>query len=49
MIDIATCASEEIIDADDNRSVGQQPFAEMRAKKAGTAGDKHAFLEMHAT
>jgi hypothetical protein len=47
MLDITARAGEEIVDADDDRSVGQQALAEMRTEKASAAGDEHAFFEMH--
>ena len=47
MLDIAARASEEIVDADDDRSAGQQALAEMGAEKPSTAGNDHPFFEMH--
>lgn len=36
MFDVSTRSGEEIIDADDFRTAGQEPFAERRSDKAGT-------------
>jgi hypothetical protein len=47
VVDVATRAGEEIVDADDDRSIGEQALTEMRAEEAGTAGDQCAFLEVH--
>ena len=47
MLDVATHASEEIVEADDLRTFCQQPFAQMRAEKAGATGHKNALLQMH--
>ena len=38
---------EEVVDADNDRSVGKQALAEMRTEKASAAGYEHAFFEMH--
>jgi hypothetical protein len=46
-LDIAAGADEEIVDAGDDRPVGQQALTQMRAEKAGATGDQHAFFQMH--
>ena len=46
-IDVAACAGEKIIDADDVGAVLEQALAKMRAEKSGAAGHKHAGFEMH--
>ncbi len=44
---LRSCAGEEIVDAEDVGALGQQPLAQMRAEKAGAAGDQNALLQMH--
>jgi hypothetical protein len=39
VLDIATRAGEKIIDADDNRSAGEQTLAQMRAKETCATGN----------
>ena len=41
MLDVALAAGEEIVDANDVVAVGNQAIAQVRAEKAGTAGDQH--------
>ena len=47
MLDVATRAGEEIVDADDVRPLLEQPVAQMRAEEAGAAGHHDALLQMH--
>jgi hypothetical protein len=47
MLDITARAGEEVVDADNGRSVSKQALAEMRTEKASAAGYEHAFFEMH--
>ena len=47
MLDVAPRAGEEIVEADDLRALRQQALAEMRAEKAGAAGDQNTLLQMH--
>src|SRR5439155_11082649 len=47
VLDVAADAGEEIIDADDIALPGDQPLAQVRAEKPGTAGDQNAFFQMH--
>jgi len=42
MRDVLFPAGEQIVDADDFVTVLEQTIAQMRAKEAGTAGDKNA-------
>jgi hypothetical protein len=44
VLDIATGAREEVVDADDDRPIGEQSFTQMRAKKAGTTSHEDALL-----
>src|SRR5262249_2411414 len=47
VLDVATRTSEEIINADDDRSVSEQALAEMRTEKPGAAGNQHTFFKVH--
>ena len=47
MLDVATHASEEIVEANDFRTFFQQPFAQMRAEKPGSTCHQNALLKMH--
>ena len=47
VLDIATRASKEIVDTDNDCSVPQQTLAQMRSKKAGATRDQNAFLNVH--
>ena len=47
MLDVVPCAGEEIVDAEHLAAALQQPFGEMRAEKAGSAGNENSSLEMH--
>jgi hypothetical protein len=44
VLDIATGAREEVVDADDDRLISEQSFTQMRAKKADTTGHEVALL-----
>ena len=44
MLDITARAGEEVVDADNGRSVSKQALAEMRTEKASAAGYEHAFF-----
>ena len=43
MLDVLLAPGEEIVDADDVVPVGQQAIAQVRAEKAGAAGDEDGF------
>ena len=45
--DIAARAGEKIIDTNDLCAGSEQPVAQMRTEKAGTACHQNAFFEMH--
>src|SRR5262245_43762807 len=47
VLDIATRTSEEVIDADDDRSIGEQAFAKMRAEETSTARHQYSLLKVH--
>ena len=47
-IDVAACAGEIVIDADDIGAVFKQTLAKMRAEKSGAASHNHAGFEMHS-
>jgi hypothetical protein len=47
MIDVALRASEEIVDAYDVPTISEQSLTEMRAEKAGSAGNQYASFKMH--
>ena len=49
MLDVATYASEEIVEANDLGTFFQQPFAQMRAEKPRPTSHKNALLQMHKT
>jgi hypothetical protein len=41
--DVVLVAGEEIVDAEDVITLGQQAFAKMRTQEAGASGDKDSF------
>ena len=43
--DVRLAAGEEVVDAEDVVAFRDQPLAEVRAEKAGAAGDQNAFFE----
>jgi hypothetical protein len=47
VLDIPTRAGEEIIDADDDRSIGKQAFAEMGAEETGATCHQYSLLKVH--
>src|SRR5262249_28773555 len=47
VLDIATRTGEEVIDADDDRSIGKQAFAKMRAEETSTARHQYSLLKVH--
>ena len=47
MLDVATHASEEIVETNDLRTFFQQPFAQMRAEKPGSTCHQNTLLKMH--
>ena len=49
IFDVGSCAGKKIVDTYDLRALRQQRFAQMRAEKAGAAGDQDALLQMHET
>jgi hypothetical protein len=49
MLDVATRSGKEIIDADNDRAISKQAFAQMRAEETGTAGNQYTFFEVHLT
>src|SRR5262249_17480069 len=46
VLDIATRTGEEVIDADDDRSIGKQAFAKMRAEETSTARHQYSLLKV---
>jgi hypothetical protein len=42
VLDVGPPPGEEVVEADDLVPLGDQAFAQMRAKESGTAGDKNA-------
>src|SRR5260370_20940014 len=47
VLDIATRTGEEVIDADDDRSIGKQAFAKMRPEETSTARHQYSLLKVH--
>jgi hypothetical protein len=47
VLDVDPRARIKIVQADDLGAAVQQPLAQMRAKKAGAAGDQNAVFQMH--
>src|SRR5262245_57681926 len=47
VLDIATRTGEEVIEADDDRSIGKQAFAKMRAEETSTARHQYSLLKVH--
>jgi hypothetical protein len=47
VLDIPTRAGEEIIDADDDRSIGKQAFAEMGAEETRATCHQYSLLKVH--
>src|SRR5215475_3270387 len=47
VLDIATRTGEKVIDADDDRSIGKQAFAKMRAEETSTARHQYSPLKVH--
>jgi len=47
MLNISTCAGKEIVHANNDGSLAQQPLAQMRAQKSGTPGNENPLLKVH--
>jgi hypothetical protein len=47
VLDIASGASKEIVDAHNDCSIRQQALAKMRTKKAGATRDQDTLLNVH--
>src|SRR5438477_11499143 len=47
-IDVAACAGEKVIAADEVGAILEQTLAQMRAEKSGTAGHNYTGFEMHS-
>ena len=49
VLDVASCAGEEIVDAEHLVAALKQPVGEVRSEEAGTTRDEDSTLEMHTS
>ena len=47
VLDVASCAGEEVVDAENLAAAFEQPIGEVRPEEAGATRDKDSTLEMH--
>jgi hypothetical protein len=49
VLDVAACAGEKVVDAEDLAAALKEPLCEVRPEEARAAGNEDPSLEMHAS